>query len=90
MMTGAGWAIGLGGWLWMILEVAVAIAVLGALVWVIGAALPGRQRSPIGDAAQIVDARFARGEITEAEYEQARNLLAISQPDQATLERNAR
>jgi uncharacterized membrane protein len=90
MMTGAGWAIGLSGWLWMILEVAVAIAVVVALVSVVGSALPGRQRSPIGDAAQIVDARFARGEITEAEYEQARNLLGISRPYQATLERNVR
>ncbi len=78
MMTGAGWAIGLGGWLWMLLEVAVAIAVVAAIVSVIGSALPRRHRSWIDDATHIVDGRFARGEITEAEYEQARNLLAIS------------
>lgn len=88
MMTGAGWALGLGGWLWMILEAAVGIAIVVAFVSVIGSALPGRHRSPIDDAAQIVNARFARGEITEAEYKQARNLLGISRPDQATLERN--
>lgn len=49
MMTGAGWALGLGGWPWMILEAAVGIAIV---------------------------------------VKQARNLLGISRPDQATLERN--
>ena len=76
MMTGAGW--GLGGGLWMIVEVAVGIALVVAIVWLITAAIPGRQRSATDDAVQILKARLARGEITEAEYEQARRLIGIS------------
>jgi uncharacterized membrane protein len=78
MMTGAGWAMGLGGWLWMLLAFAVGIAIVVAFVWLVTAALPGRQRSASEDALQILKARFARGEMSEAEYEQARRLLGIS------------
>ncbi len=76
MMTGVGW--GLDGGLWMILDIAVGIAIVVSLVWLITAALPGRQRSATGDEAQILKTRLARGEITEAEYEQARRLFGIS------------
>ena len=69
MMTGIEWGMGLGGWLWMILVVAV--------VWVLITAATGRDRSAADDAAKILRARFARGEINEAEYEQARRLLGI-------------
>jgi uncharacterized membrane protein len=77
-MTGAGWAFGLGGWLPMILEIAVGIVIVVAAVWLVAAALPGRQHSTTDDAAQILKARLARGEITEAEYVQAGRLLGIS------------
>lgn len=73
MMTGIEWGMGLGGWLWMILAVILIVAV----VWVLIAAV-GRDRSTAEDAAQILKARFARGEISQAEYEQARRLLGIS------------
>ena len=73
MMTGIEWGMGLGGWLWMILAVILVVAV----VWVLITAVTGRERSAADDAAQILRARFARGEITEAEYEQARRLLGI-------------
>lgn len=73
MMTGIGWGMGLGGWLWMILAVILIVAV----VWVLVTAVTGRDRSPADDAAQILKARFARGEISQAEYEQARRLLGI-------------
>ena len=78
MMTGAGWAMGLGGWLWMLLAFAVGIVIVVAFVWLVTTALPGRQRSTSGEAIQILKARFARGEISEQEYEQARRLLGIS------------
>lgn len=78
MMTGAGWAMGLGGWLWMLLALAVGIAIIVAFAWLVTAALPGRQRSATEDALQILKARFARGEMSEAEYEQARRPLGIS------------
>ena len=78
MMTGAGWAMGLGGWLWMLLALALGIAIVVAFVWLVTAALPGQQRSTTQEAVQILRARFARGEISEQEYEQARRLLGIS------------
>ena len=73
MMTGIEWGMGLGGWLWMILAVILIVAV----VWVLVTAVAGRDRPPADDAGQILKARFARGEITQAEYEQARRLLGI-------------
>ena len=73
MMTGIEWGMGLGGWLWMILAVVLVVAV----VWVLVTAVSGRDRSAADDATQILKARFARGEITQAEYEQARRLLGI-------------
>ncbi|MES2210618.1 MAG: SHOCT domain-containing protein [Chloroflexota bacterium] len=73
MMGGLEWGMGFGGWLWMILAVVLVVAV----VWAVAAAIPGRDRTPIDDAAQILKARFARGEISKEEYEQARSLLGI-------------
>lgn len=73
MMTGAEWGMGLGGWLWMVLGIALIVVV----AWVLVSAIAGRQHTSTDDAAQILKARFARGEITQAEYEQARRLLGI-------------
>ena len=73
MMGGLDWGMGFGGLLWMILAVVLVVAV----VWAVAAAIPGRDRTPIDDAAQILKARLARGEISNEEYEQARNLLGI-------------
>ena len=73
MMGGLDWGMGFGGWPWMILAVVLVVAV----VWAASAAIPGRDRTPIDDAAQILKARFARGEISKEEYEQARSLLGI-------------
>ena len=73
MMTGIEWGMGLGGWLWMVLGIVLIVAV----VWVLVVAVAGRERTSTDDAAQILKARFARGEITQAEYEQARRLLGI-------------
>lgn len=73
MMTGIEWGMGLGGWLWMVLGIVLIVVV----VWVLVSAVAGRERASTDDAAQILKARFARGEITQAEYEQARRLLGI-------------
>lgn len=73
MMTGFEWGMGLGGWLWMIL----AVVLLVGIVWAVVAAIPSRDHRPADDAAQILKARFARGEISQAEYEQAQRLLGI-------------
>ena len=73
MMTGIEWGMGLSGWLWM----ALGIVLIVVVVWVLVSAVAGRERTSTDDAAQILKARFARGEITQAEYEQARRLLGI-------------
>lgn len=73
MMTGFEWGMGLGGWLWMILGV----VLLVALVWAVVVAIPRRDQSTGEDPTRILKARFARGEITQEEYEQARRLLGI-------------
>ncbi len=73
MMTGLGWEMGLGGWLWMILGV----VLLVVIVWAVVATIPGRDRPPADDAAQVLKSRFARGEITSEEFEQARRLLGV-------------
>ena len=73
MMTGIEWGMGLGGWLWMVLGIVLIVVV----VWVLVSAVAGRERTSTDDASQILKARFARGEITQAEYEQARRLLGI-------------
>lgn len=73
MMPGIEWGMGLGGWLWMVLG----IVLVAVVVWVLVSAITGRDRTSSDDTAQILKARFARGEITQAEYEQARRLLGI-------------
>ena len=73
MMTGFEGGMGLGGWLWM----ALAVVLLVVIVWAVVAAIPGRDRRPVDDASEILKARFARGEISRQEYEQARRLLGI-------------
>lgn len=73
MMTGLGWGIGLGGWIGMVLGIVLIVVV----VWALISAVAGRNRPAADGPAQILKARFARGEITEADYEQARRLLGI-------------
>jgi len=73
MMVGLDWGMGVGGWLLMALGVVLVVAV----AWAFASATPSRDRSTAEDAAQILKARFARGEITESEYQQARRLIGI-------------
>ena len=73
MMTGFGWDMGLGGWLWMV----VGIVLVVVIVWALVSAVSTRDRPAVEDAAQILKVRFARGEISESEYEQARRLLGL-------------
>ncbi len=73
MMNGFGGDMGLGGWLWMV----VAIVLVVVIVWALVSTVSTRDRPAAEDSAQILKARFARGEINEQEYEQARRLLGI-------------
>lgn len=73
MMNGLGWGMDGGGWIWMILAVVLVVA----LIWLFGVVRPGRDRSATEDAASTLRSRFARGEITAEEYEEARRVLGI-------------
>jgi uncharacterized membrane protein len=64
-----GWDMVAGGWLWM----GTWILAIIVMVWLITRS-PGSSR-PTEDSFEILRARFARGEITQAEYEQARRVL---------------
>jgi uncharacterized membrane protein len=70
MMTGWG-EMTLGAWLWM----GAWIGALLAMVWVL--VHGGGPRSAADDPAEILRARFARGEINQVEYERARRTLGL-------------
>jgi uncharacterized membrane protein len=60
---------GPAGWIWMLIW----IAALLVMVWLI---VRGPERdSPAEDALSILRARFARGEISETEFERACTVL---------------
>jgi putative membrane protein len=71
---GAGWEMNLGGWVWM----GVWIFALVVMVWFITRS-PDTQRGN-QEPLEILRTRFARGEISQAEYEQARRVL---EPDRS-------
>lgn len=75
---GGFWAMGPGDWLWMILVIAACVAILVALVWAVASGRWGRPSATSEDAAHILKARFARGDISPEDYEQARRLLGVS------------
>jgi putative membrane protein len=66
---------GPGGWIWMV----VWIAALLVMVWLIVRRPEGT--STAEDALAILRARFARGEISEAEFERARTVLRTDRPE---------
>jgi putative membrane protein len=69
MWWGSGW-----GWIWMVVWWAV---VLGVIIWAVvrfsGGTGGGERRGPT--AREILDERFARGEIDEEEYRRRRDAL---------------
>ena len=77
-MMGYGWGMGMGGWVFMALFW---IVLLGLIVWGVGALLP-RARSERGGRSEgpeeILDRRFALGEIDVEQYRRAREDLAAA------------
>jgi len=63
-----GWTMGLEGWLWM----GAWALVLAVMVWLL---VREPRRSEHDDALTTLRTRFARGEISPDEFEQARHLL---------------
>ena len=66
---GPGWEMNLWGWAWM----GIWIIALVVMIWLITRSSDERQGSE--DAIEILRTRFARGEISQAEYEQASGVL---------------
>lgn len=84
MYTGGGGWTGLGGLLFMVGELIVVVGIVVLVVWAVtsfvrpgGLGGPsGGPRSDAGSAAlDILRERYARGEITAEEFEQAKKIL---------------
>lgn len=78
-MMGYGWGDGFGGWLWMLGGLVLLVGIVVLVAWAMrGFNLPADRRTDPGprtDPLDILRERFARGEITEAEFEQAKRAL---------------
>ena len=78
-MTGYGWGMGFGSWLWMLGGLVLVIGIVVLVIWAIGGfgRVADRRADPGSrpEALDILRERFARGEITEAEFEQAKRTL---------------
>ena len=74
-----GWGMGLGGWMGMVGGLVVLIGIVVIVVWAIGGSSRAVDRRTDGSSRPeplgILRERFARGEITEAEFEQAKRIL---------------
>jgi putative membrane protein len=73
------WGMALGGWLWMlgglILVIGIVVLVVAAIVGFGGFADRRSEGATRPDPIDILRERFARGEITEDEFEQAKRAL---------------
>lgn len=78
-----GWYGGWGAGAWMGVGMLVFwVLVIAAIIALVRSAGPGRPEQPDAargqrpaDALQVLDERFARGEVNEAEYRQRRSIL---------------
>jgi putative membrane protein len=79
MGFGTGLGFGLGGILWMLGLVLLVVGLVVLVAWAVSRATAHnaelRTNGARTDALDILRARFARGEISEAEYTQAANVL---------------
>ena len=64
------------GWLGMVLGLLFWVALIALLVWGLSALFAQRNRAGEETPLQILQRRYARGEISEAEYQQATRALA--------------
>lgn len=73
--TGIG-LMGVWGWLWMVAGLLFLIGGIVLVVWGIGE-VSGRRGDAVGpNALELLRRRYARGEISPAEFEQAKRTLA--------------
>jgi len=80
-MMGLGFGMGLLGWLWMLLFWG---GLLLLAVWLVSLIFPTSQKSTEAEssssasAQEILDVRYARGELTEEQYQQMRQTIQTS------------
>ena len=79
-MMGYGFDGGAVGWIWMLGGLLVMVGFVVLIVWAIGAAGRGSTSTEPArpTALDILRERYARGEITQQEFEQARKTLGYS------------
>lgn len=83
-MMGYGLGMGFAGWLFMGLFL---VVIVGIAVWAVVALIPdARSGGPAvrDDPAEILDRRFARGELDAEQYRRAREELAGARAGRAT------
>ena len=73
MGYGGGW--GMMGWFGGITMVLFWVALILLIVWLVRATFPASRRNDSDAALDLLRRRFAAGEISEVEYEQARCVL---------------
>ena len=74
MMFGYGYG-GPGGWLWMLGGLVVMVGVVLLVVWAFGGAMRTSRDDGRPTPLEILRERYARGDITQEEFEQARQIL---------------
>ena len=74
MMGGFGMMAGLG-WLGYLTMIVFWIGMLLLIVWAVSALFPANRRNLGPDALELLRQRFARGELSRDEFEQARSIL---------------
>jgi putative membrane protein len=76
-MMGYGFDGGAFGWMWMLGGLLVMVGFVVLIVWAVGAVNRGGTSSEPGrpTALDILHERYARGEITQQEFEQAKKTL---------------
>lgn len=72
-----GWGVGWWGGLLMLLWLVLVVVIVTGVAWLVVSFLGSRGRSSRDEAAETLRARFAKGEISAEEYEQARRVLGI-------------
>ncbi len=78
-MMNNGWDMGSSGGFWLIGGLLVIVGLVILVVWAVNrSSSPGRSSAPPPDGSNALDIlreRFARGEITEQQFEQAKKTL---------------
>lgn len=66
---------------WWIVAVLVMVVMMGGMVWMMLGMASGRGSGSASDPLEILRQRYARGEISEEEYERIRGGLEEKPPD---------